>query len=117
LAMASLVTKFFVASAALGTVRDPGEVVTLALIVLAGMSLPFGIGGFGPREAVAAVAFAALGLSADAGVATSAAYGVLAAVSTVPGVLVMLLDSRRAPHGRAEDPRDLHEGGVAVPLA
>jgi uncharacterized membrane protein YbhN (UPF0104 family) len=118
LAMASLVTKFFVASAALGTVRDPGDVMTLALIVLAGMSLPFGIGGFGPREAVAAVAFTALGLGADAGVATSAAYGVLAAVSTVPGVLVMLLDSRRGGHGRTEDPQALrNEGGVGVRLA
>jgi glycosyltransferase 2 family protein len=119
LAMASLVTKFVVASVALGTVRHPGEVVTLALIVLAGMSLPFGVGGFGPREAVAAVAFTALGLSADAGVATSAAYGVLAAVSTAPGVLVMLLDSRRDdPHGPAEDGRDpRREGGAGVRLA
>jgi uncharacterized membrane protein YbhN (UPF0104 family) len=94
LSLVSLVIKFAVAAAALGTVHDPVDVVTLALIALAGMSVPFGIGGFGPREAVAAVAFAAIGLSADAGVATSAAYGVLAAVSTAPGALIMLLDVR-----------------------
>ena len=48
------------------------------------------------QRVVAAVAFAAVGLSADAGVATSAAYGMLAAVSALPGVLVMLLDLRTA---------------------
>jgi uncharacterized membrane protein YbhN (UPF0104 family) len=96
LALASLVIKFGVAALALGTVSDLGDIVTLALLVLAGMSIPFGVGGFGPREAVAAVAFAAVGLSADSGVATAAAYGVLAAVSALPGVMVMLLDLRRS---------------------
>jgi uncharacterized membrane protein YbhN (UPF0104 family) len=97
--LASLVTKFAVAAAALGTVPGALDVVTLALIVLAGMSIPIGVGGFGPREATAAIAFAAVGLSADAGVATAAAYGMLAAVSALPGVAVMLLDLRR--DGRA----------------
>lgn len=67
------------------------------------MSVPFRIGGFGPREAVAAVAFAAVGLSAEAGVATSTAYGVLAAISAVPGVVVMLFTARvlpELPHGQ-----------------
>jgi hypothetical protein len=88
----SLVTKFGVAALALGTVSGVGDIVTLALVVLAGMSIPIGVGGFGPREAVAAIAFAAVGLSADAGVATAAAYGMLAAVSALPGVGVMLFD-------------------------
>jgi glycosyltransferase 2 family protein len=92
LSLASLVAKFFVVTSALGTVHRAGDVVTLALITLAGMSVPFGIGGFGPRETVAALAFAALGLSADAGVTTAAGYGVLAAISATPGVAVMLFD-------------------------
>jgi uncharacterized membrane protein YbhN (UPF0104 family) len=100
LSLVSLVTKFGVAAIALGTVSGLTDIVTLALIVLAGMSIPIGIGGFGPREAVAAVAFAAVGLSADAGVATAAAYGMLAAVSALPGVLVMLLDLRRENRGQ-----------------
>lgn len=95
LSLVSLVTKFGVAALALGTVSGLTDVVTLALIVLAGMSIPIGVGGFGPREAVAAIAFAAVGLSADAGVATAAAYGMLAAVSALPGVAVMLFDLRR----------------------
>jgi hypothetical protein len=94
LALASLVTKFAVAAVVLGTVPGVKESVMLALIALAGMAIPVGIGGFGPREAVTAVAFGALGLSAEAGVATAAAYGVLAAVSALPGVIVMVLDSR-----------------------
>jgi uncharacterized membrane protein YbhN (UPF0104 family) len=95
LSTAALVTKFFVAAATLHTVHGPRDTITLALIALAGMSVPLGVGGFGPREAVAAVAFSAVGLSADAGVTTAAAYGVLAAVSATPGALVMLLDLRR----------------------
>jgi glycosyltransferase 2 family protein len=99
LSLVSLITKFGVAAVALGTVADLTNVVTLALIVLAGMSIPLGVGGFGPREATAAIAFTAVGLSADAGVATAAAYGMLAAVSALPGVFVMLFDLRR--DGRA----------------
>jgi uncharacterized membrane protein YbhN (UPF0104 family) len=95
LALASLVTKFALAAATLGTVPRSKDVVALALIVLAGMAIPVGVAGFGPREAVAAIAFGAFGLSADAGVATSAAYGVLAALSALPGAAVMLLDLRR----------------------
>jgi uncharacterized membrane protein YbhN (UPF0104 family) len=94
LSMVSLVTKFAIAAAALGTVSNSWDVVTLALIALAGMSIPLGVGGFGPREAVTALAFTAVGLSSDAGVATSAAYGVMAAVSALPGVVVMALDRR-----------------------
>jgi glycosyltransferase 2 family protein len=93
----ALVTKFAIAATVLGTVSGTRDVVTLALISLAGMSVPLAVAGFGPREAVAAIAFVALGLSADAGVATSAGYGVLCAVSALPGVVVMLVDAHRAP--------------------
>jgi len=94
LALASLVTKFAVAAMVLGTVPGIKESVMLALIALAGMAIPVGIGGFGPREAVSAVAFGLIGLSSESGVATAAAYGVLAAVSALPGVVVMILDAR-----------------------
>jgi uncharacterized membrane protein YbhN (UPF0104 family) len=108
LALGALVAKFAIAAVVLGTVPKLQDTVALALIVLAGMSVPIGIGGFGPREATAAIAFAAIGLNADSGVATSAAYGVLAAVSALPGVLVMLWDLRRDSLSAA--------GGVIVPL-
>jgi uncharacterized membrane protein YbhN (UPF0104 family) len=121
--LACLVVKFAVVAAALGTVPGRRDVITLALIVLAGMSVPLGIGGFGPREAVAAVVFAAVGLSADSGVATAAGYGVLAAVSALPGVLVMVLDLARdgrdsrdgVGSSRVDDVPDLRLVGVPPP--
>jgi uncharacterized membrane protein YbhN (UPF0104 family) len=111
LALAPLVGLFAVATAQLGTVPGPQGAVALGLIVLAGMAIPIGVGGFGPREAVAALAFGHVGLDAQAGVATAAAYGVLAAVSALPGVLVMLLDVRER---RPAEPQPLSE---ALPAA
>jgi hypothetical protein len=109
-ALAPLVGLFAVAAAALGTVPGAEGTVALALIVLAGMAIPVGVGGFGPREAVAALAFGSVGLSAHAGIATAAAYGVLAAVSALPGVPVMLLDLRRERAAGADaDVADLAE--------
>lgn len=99
-ALLPLVVLFSVAAAHLGTARGTATTAGLALVALAGMAVPAGIGGFGPREAVAAVSFGSIGLGADAGVATAAAYGVLAAVSALPGALVMLVDGlSRTPGG------------------
>jgi len=107
LALAPLVGLFAVATAQLGTVPGPQGAVALGLIVLAGMAIPIGVGGFGPREAVAALAVGQVGLDAQAGVATAAAYGVLAAVSALPGVLFMVLDVGR--ERRPAEPATLPE--------
>jgi hypothetical protein len=104
LAMTALVAKFALAAMVLGTVQHPRQVIALGLILLAGGSIPLGFAGFGPREAVAAVAFAASGLPAAAGVATSAAFGLLAIVSVVPGAAVLLLRSRRHNPGPPVSP-------------
>ena len=50
------------------------------------------IGGWGPREGVAAWAFAAAGLGADQGVATAVVYGVMALVASLPGAAVLVAD-------------------------
>jgi hypothetical protein len=55
------------------------------------MAVPINIGGWGPREGVAAWAFAVAGLGADQGVATSVVYGVMAIVATLPGAVVLVL--------------------------
>jgi uncharacterized membrane protein YbhN (UPF0104 family) len=94
-AMTSLITKVAVAAVALGTVHGVANMLVLATFLLAGGSVPLGFGGFGPRETAAAYAFAGLGLSAAAGVATSAAFGLLAVVSVLPGIPIMLWGSRR----------------------
>jgi uncharacterized membrane protein YbhN (UPF0104 family) len=95
LVLTSLTTKFAVAAAALGTVHGIGNVLALAVFLLAGGSVPLGFAGFGPREAAAAYAFTVLGLSAAAGVATSAGFGLLAVVSVLPGAPLILFDPRR----------------------
>jgi glycosyltransferase 2 family protein len=54
-----------------------------------GMVVP-GIGGWGPREGVAAWVFGAAGLGADTGVATAVVYGVMALVASLPGAVVII---------------------------
>ena len=60
-----------------------------ALVVLAGSAVPVNVAGWGPREGVAAWAFAAAGLGASAGVTAAAAYGALVLLAALPGAAVM----------------------------
>ncbi|CCH78457.1 hypothetical protein BN12_2910004 [Nostocoides japonicum T1-X7] len=81
------------------------------------MAVPTNLAGWGPREGVAAWAFAAAGLGAAQGLATAVAYGLLVFVSCLPGALVVLWSGlRRRPAGRPA-PDDLApvlvSGGVA----
>ena len=77
------------------------------------MTVPLNVGGWGPREGVAAWAFAAAGLGAASGVAAAAAYGVLGLVATLPGGVVLAADRilRARPGRRAVAETEL--GGVA----
>jgi glycosyltransferase 2 family protein len=88
-------TAFVVAARAAGVTTSMSRLVPLALLVLAAMSVPTSIGGWGPREGAAAAVFAAAGLGAAAGVATAVVYGVMVAVSTLPGLLVVLTGARQ----------------------
>jgi uncharacterized membrane protein YbhN (UPF0104 family) len=115
LAISGLVGLFAVAAVALGTARHPVEVVALGLVAMAGASMPFGIGGFGPREAVSAVAFGAAGLTAHDGVATAAGFGLLAIVSTLPGAVLMLTDLRTAGAGAGAAGSAVDPAGPAGP--
>ncbi len=95
------------------------QVVALALVLLAATSVPLGVVGFGPREAVAALVFASAGLPAAAGVAAAGAFGLLAVVSVLPGAVVVLVGVLR-PDPRPPDtpppdtppPDTLPPGGV-----
>ena len=49
------------------------------------MGIPLNVAGWGPREGVAAWAFAAAGLGAAQGVSTAVVYGVMALVASLPG--------------------------------
>ncbi|HLM05823.1 MAG TPA: lysylphosphatidylglycerol synthase transmembrane domain-containing protein [Blastococcus sp.] len=90
---------FLVAAWTTGSSASVAQLWPLAILVLLAMVVPLNVGGWGPREGVAAWAFAAAGLGAAQGVATATAYGVMGLVATLPGGLVLAGD--RIRRGRA----------------
>ena len=66
------------------------QLLPLALLVLLAMACRRTSRGWGPREGVAAWAFAAAGLGADQGVATAVVYGVMVLVASLPGRVVLV---------------------------
>lgn len=92
---------FVIAARATGTTVTLGRILPLAAVVLLASAVPTNIAGWGPREGVAAWAFAAAGLGATAGVTTAVVYGVMALVASLPGVIVLLAARRRRVDGRA----------------
>lgn len=93
------VATFVVACLAVGVAASPARLAAVALIAVLASSIPFNVGGWGPRETAAAWAFSAVGLGSATGVAASTAYGVLAMIAVAPGVVVIAasaLHRRRA---------------------
>ncbi|MFG2107586.1 lysylphosphatidylglycerol synthase domain-containing protein [Micromonospora chersina] len=91
---------FVVAARTAGADAPLSRLVPLTLLALLAMGLPLNVGGFGPREGVAAWAFAAAGLTAAQGVATGTVYGALVLVASLPGAAVLLVHRRPpAEHG------------------
>jgi uncharacterized membrane protein YbhN (UPF0104 family) len=86
---------FLIAAETTGAAGPAARLWPLALLVLLAMALPLNVGGWGPREGVAAWAFAAAGLGADQGVAAATAYGVMGLVATLPGAVVLVVDRMR----------------------
>lgn len=90
-ALAGYLTLFVVAARAAGDQTALGELLPLLVVSLAAMGLPLNVGGWGPREAVAAAAFAAVGLDAARGLTVAMVYGVLSLVACLPGTAVLVL--------------------------
>ncbi len=82
---------FAVAATAVGASVPPARLLALATVVLLAASIPFNVGGWGPREGAAGWAFAAAGFSAVAGVSAATLYGVLAFVAIAPGAIAVWL--------------------------
>jgi uncharacterized membrane protein YbhN (UPF0104 family) len=80
---------FLIAAGTAAPSARAATMIPLALLVLLAMSVPLNVGGWGPREGVAAWAFAAVGLGAGAGVSTAVVYGVLALAATLPGAVLL----------------------------
>ncbi len=93
------VATFAIATAAIGVTVPPEQLLVLALLVLLGASIPFSVGGWGPREGIAGWAFAVAGFGASTGVAASALYGVLTIIAVAPGAIMTLVYTirRRTP--------------------
>jgi uncharacterized membrane protein YbhN (UPF0104 family) len=81
---------FMIAARTAGTHAPPSQMLPIALLVMMAMVLP-SAGGWGPREGVAAWAFAAAGLGAQQGVATGVVYGVMVLAATLPGALILVV--------------------------
>ncbi|MFC4147397.1 lysylphosphatidylglycerol synthase transmembrane domain-containing protein [Micromonospora mangrovi] len=92
---------FVVAARTAGADAPLHRLVPLTLLALLAMGLPANVGGFGPREGVAAWSFAAAGLTAAQGVAAAMVYGALVLVSSLPGAVVLLLGRRRSARSSA----------------
>ena len=82
------VVVFLVAARAAGTDASLTALLPLALLVLLAAAIPLNVAGWGPREGVAAWAFAAVGLGAAQGATVAVLYGVLALVATLPGAVL-----------------------------
>jgi uncharacterized membrane protein YbhN (UPF0104 family) len=89
--LAGYLATFVVAARAVGATAPVTELLPLLVLALLVMALPLNVGGWGPREAVAAVGFGAVGLGAAQGFAAAVAYGVLCMVACLPGGAVLLL--------------------------
>jgi uncharacterized membrane protein YbhN (UPF0104 family) len=89
------VAVFLLAAHAVGVDASLPVLVTVALVVLVGSAVPLNVAGWGPREGVTAWVFAVVGLGSATGLTVSIGYGVLGAVATAPGAVVLLGDAVR----------------------
>ena len=95
------VATYLIAARAVGVTASVPQLVPLALVALVAMAVPLNLGGWGPREGVAAWSFAAVGLGAAPGVATATAYGVLVLAAGLPGAVVLAVGALRRGRTRA----------------
>ncbi|MFD0207066.1 lysylphosphatidylglycerol synthase transmembrane domain-containing protein [Saccharothrix carnea] len=88
--LAGHVALFLVAARAAGSGAPISRLVPLVVLALLVMAVPLNVGGFGPREAFLAVAFGSAGLGAAQGLTTGVVYGVLALISSLPGIFTLV---------------------------
>jgi len=103
-----------IAARAVGVRMPVADFVPLALLVLLGAGIPLNLAGWGPREGVAAWAFASSGGTASQGLAVAVAFGVIVLVGTLPGAVLLLFGrARRAAPRAGQAP--LASAGRAAP--
>jgi uncharacterized membrane protein YbhN (UPF0104 family) len=77
------------------------QLAPLVLVVQLGAAVPTNVGGWGPREGVAAWAYGALGLDPAAGITASVVYGVAATLAVAPAAVALVL--RAGAPARVQD--------------
>jgi uncharacterized membrane protein YbhN (UPF0104 family) len=102
LVVAGHTATFVIAARVAGCTAPLGELVALLMVVQISVVIPLGIGGWGPREGVAAWAFAAAGLGAATGVTVTTLYAVLMLAAVTPGAGLLLGDAVRRRRDQAE---------------
>ena len=106
LVVGSYIAIYVVAARAVGVATPIGVLAPLVSPVLMSMLIPTSIAGWGVREATAAGLWSVVGLTAEDGVAISAAYGMLVLISSLPGALVLLSAGRDRTGRRRPDESD-----------
>jgi uncharacterized membrane protein YbhN (UPF0104 family) len=82
---------FLIAARTAGSTASLARILPLALLVMLAMAAPTNIGGWGPREGVAAWLFGIAGLGSGQGIATATVYGVMVLTAYLPGAVVLLV--------------------------
>jgi hypothetical protein len=99
LVVAGHTATFLIAARVAGCTAPLGELIALLMVVQVAGAIPLTIGGWGPREGVAAWAFAAAGLGAATGVTVATLYAVLMLAAVAPGAGLLLHDAVRGGEG------------------
>jgi glycosyltransferase 2 family protein len=89
-ALTGHITMFLIAMRAAGVTLPAEQLLPIVLVALLAMGLPVNVGGWGPREGVTALMFAAAGLGAAQGLTAAVAYGLLGLVASLPGALMLV---------------------------
>ena len=107
-ALGGYVATYVLAARAVGVDAPLATLLPIVVAVLVVAGVPLNLAGWGPREGMAAWAFAAVGLGAGTGVATAVAYGAIVLVANLPGAVVLLRDALRRPAARLEEGEKVH---------
>ena len=100
LVVAGHTATFVIAARVAGCTAPLGELIALLMVVQIAAGIPLSVGGWGPREGIAAWAFAAAGLGAASGVTVATLYAVLMLAAVTPGAGLLLGDAVRRRRGR-----------------
>jgi uncharacterized membrane protein YbhN (UPF0104 family) len=113
LVVAGHTATFVIAARVAGSTAPLGELIALLMVVQIAAGIPLSVGGWGPREGIAAWAFAGAGLGAANGVTAATLYAVLMLVAVSPGAGLLARDAVRRRRGREH----LGEPGEPDPVA